>query len=60
MVDTKQDIKISEEMKLEKKIEDMQQQLHDAERRWNFVKWTNGDPKSTRKLDWIWGDLGSF
>ena len=29
MVDTKQDIKISEEMKLEKKIEDMQQQLHD-------------------------------
>ena len=29
MVDTKQDIKISEEMKLEKKIEDMQQQLHE-------------------------------
>ena len=29
MVDTKQDIKSSEEMKLEKKIEDMQQQLHE-------------------------------
>ena len=26
-----------------------------AENRWNFVKWINGDPKSTRKLDWILG-----
>ena len=31
---------------------------NDAENRWNFVKWTNGDPKSTRKLGWIWVDFG--
>ena len=30
---------------------------NDAENRWNFVKWTNGDPKSTRKLPWIWYDF---
>ena len=29
MVEVKKDVKISEEMRLEKKIEDMQQQLHD-------------------------------
>ena len=33
---------------------------NDAENRWNFVKWTNGDPKSTRKLGWIWVDFGWF
>ena len=31
---------------------------NDAENRWNFVKRTNGDPKTTRKLGWIWVDLG--
>ena len=31
---------------------------NDAENRWNFVKWTNGDPKSTRTLGWIWTDFG--
>ena len=29
MVDTKQDIKISEEMKLQKNIEEIQQHIHD-------------------------------
>ena len=33
---------------------------NDAESRWNFVKWTNGDLILTRKLGWIWGDLGWF
>ena len=32
---------------------------NDSENRWNFVKWTNGDPKTTRKLGWIWVDFGS-
>ena len=31
---------------------------NDSERRWIFVKWTNDDPKATRKLGWIWSDLG--
>ena len=31
-----------------------------AENRWNFIIWTNGDLKSTRKLGWIWGDFARF
>ena len=33
---------------------------NDSERRWNFVKWTNGDPILTRKLGWIWSDFEWF